>query len=138
MFKRLLFNAICAGFLAGGAHAAGCALEGGEPIAEIEELHQLLLDQEYPVFAERIQALTNVSAGEGMQNVANAFPGGFQGCTTILQRRDVGGMVQSFVVFYSASGPLFVYWWSATINGEFKVFNFYLNNEPSKVLERMR
>jgi hypothetical protein len=45
-----------------------------------------------------------------MSQLAEMYSGGFNGCATIAQRVDQGGMVQNLVMFDGKAAPLYLYW----------------------------
>jgi hypothetical protein len=124
--------------LAGGAHAEGCTLDGGVMIPEIEALNQLILDKKFSEFAGEINSYIGVDVAAGMDQIGTIFSAGFDGCATIAQRRDIGGMTQSVIEFYGTVGPLFGYWLSAERNGEFELISFNMNTELDTVLADLR
>jgi hypothetical protein len=66
--------------------------------------------------------------------VAQVFTDGFDGCSTIVQRVDTGGMVQSVVVYHGKVGPLFGYWQSYSKDGDFAMLTFNLNTDLNAVM----
>jgi len=124
--------------LAGAAHAEGCSLEGGVTVPEIEALNQLILDKKFSNFAAEINRYIGVDVAAGMDQIGSLFADGFDGCATIAQRRDIGGMTQSVVEFYGTVGPLFGYWLSAERNGKFELISFNMNTELGTVLADLR
>lgn len=119
------------------ARAEGCAIAGAEPIPEIEALNQILLNRDFTGLATAVNDQIGVNISDGMQKIAALFAAGFDGCTTIAQRRDTGGLVQSVIVFHGKVGPLFMYWRSATYEGKFVLLSFSLNTDMDSVMDKL-
>ncbi len=67
-------------------------------------------------------------------------PQGFDGCTTIVQRVDTGGMVQEVTIFNmpNNAGPLSLYMVAAPIDGKLTPLLFNYNSAVDEVLDKMR
>lgn len=119
------------------AQEATCTLEGGTPIPEIEAMNALVraakFDDLAVALADRITGL----APDAFAGVKSAYPEPFTGCTTLVQRQDVGGLAQHVVVFEGVN-PLFVYWASASIEGKPGVVSFNMDSTFGPVLEMLK
>jgi hypothetical protein len=91
------------------ALAEGCALDGGKVIGRVEAMNQMVLDLDIPGLVAAIKQQVGIDVAADMGKVAEIFADGFNGCTTIAQRVDQGGMVQNVVMFDGKVGPLFGY-----------------------------
>lgn len=134
-----LSSAIGALMLSGGlAHAQGCPPVGGETIAEIEELNQLVVDSKFEDLEARVGTYLGMDMDNMMFPLASIYADGFTGCTTVAQRSEVGGLVQTMVVYDGAVGPLFGYWMSMTGVTGFRLLTFDLNTDLTVVTDRMK
>lgn len=122
---------------AAAAHAEGCAPEGGTVLPEVEALNQKILDKDFSGFAEGVKAHIGVDVAQAMNSVAQIFADGFDGCTTIAQRTDTGGMVQNVVVFDGKPGPLFGYWLAMSQNGKFRLLSFNIDTDLDAVMGKL-
>lgn len=120
------------------AHAEGCAPEGGVEVASFEAMNQLMLDSDFAGFAGAIQQAVGTDVAEAMGQIGSIFADGFDGCTTIAQRVDTGGMVQNLVVFHGKPGPLFGYWMGMPDGDGYRVLSFNINTDLDKVMSLMR
>lgn len=123
---------------AGLAHAEGCAPVGGETVPEVEALNQLVVDSDFDGLSAKVGDYLGVNLGNAMLPIASVFKDGFTGCTTVAQRRDVGGLVQSMVVYHGAIGPLFGYWMSMTGPEGFALLTFEINTDLAVVTGYMK
>lgn len=137
MFKAATITGLLA-LLAGQAHAAGCAPEGGIEIAKIEAMNQMVLDMDFDGFARAIKDEVGIDIADGVKSVADIFTEGFVSCATIAQRKDLGGMVQNVVMFEAKVGPLFGYWLATPSGGDYKVVSFSLNTDLDEVMANLR
>ena len=123
--------------MAGTAFAEGCAFDGGASVPEIEAFNQMMLDRKFADFAAALEATANMNIDGAMQSVSQVYAEGFDGCTTTLQRREVGGLTQHLVIFHGKAGPLFVYWLYAGTGAEFALLQFNLDSGLD-ILENLR
>lgn len=134
MYKKLALAAGMVLAVSGASWAAGCAPDGGEAIDEIEAMNQMVLDQDYAGYAAAVKGYINVDVSSSLDQIAQVFAEGFEGCTTVAQRRDTGGLVQSVVVYRGKVGPLFGYWQSYQKDGAFALLTFNLNTDIDAVM----
>lgn len=130
-----------AGLLALGAvaaHAEGCPPEGGIEIAKVEAMNQLLLDKDFEALTKAINDEIGAGIEKPMAAIASLFSEGFDGCSTIAQRTDLGGMVQNVVIFRGKPGPLFAYWLSIPQADGYRILSFTINTSIGEVLSELR
>lgn len=123
--------------MAGAAFAEGCAFDGGDSVPEIEAFNQMMLDLKFADFATALEATANMNIDGAMQSVSEIYAEGFDGCTTTLQRRDVGGLIQHLVIFHGKDGPLYVYWLYTGTGAQFTLLQFTLDSDLD-ILENLR
>lgn len=137
-FTRIFVAAMAVVVATGTAQAEGCAPPDGVAVPRVELLNQMVLDQNFLGFAKSVEADTGQNVRGGLNSIATTFEAGFDGCTTLVQRRDVGGMVQSVVMYHGKAGPLFGFFRTAEIKGEVKLVTFSLNTSSEEILEKLR
>ena len=120
------------------ATAGGCPPSGGTEIAEVEEMNQMFLDSDFGSLSMKIGSYFNSNMPGIFDGIAALFKDGFTSCTTIAQRRDIGGMTQQVVEFKSTKAPMFAYWLSTTNDGAFQLLRFNYNTDPAIVLGELR
>ena len=135
--KHFALMSVFATCMAGSAFAEGCALAGGDSVPEIEAFNQMMLDRKFADFAATLEATANMNIDGAMQSVSQVYAEGFDGCTTTLQRSDVGGLTQHLVIFHGKAGPLFVYWLYAGTGAQFTLLQFNLDSDLD-ILENLR
>lgn len=118
--------------------AEGCTLEGGVVVAKVEAMNQMMMDLDVPGFVEAIKAEIGLDLGDSLTSVTEIYADGFEGCDTIAQRSDLGGMVQNVVMFNGRVGPLFGYWLAVPQGDGHRVISFTLNTDLEKVMENLR
>lgn len=143
----LLLAAAFTGAQVGAAAAADpappCALNGVAPVPEIETAKAHFLKGEYPQFyrvATPFVADAEARYGDVMGKLPVLFHGGFSACSTILQRRDPGGMVQEMTLFTvkpPGSGMMSLLLTSAPVDGEDRVIYMTFSSLMSRVLEEI-
>lgn len=137
MIRNLALSGL---FIAGsvsGALAEGCAPKNGIAITKIEAMNQMMVNMDLQGFAAGILAEIGVDLTGSMGGVADIFANGFQNCATIAQRVDVGGMVQSVVVYNADVGPLFAYWMAVPASGDYRILSFTFDTELDAVLGKL-
>lgn len=120
------------------ALAEGCTLEGGVAVAKVEAMNQMMLELDVAGFVEAIKAEIGIDVAESLAGLSDLYSGGFEGCATIAQRSDLGGMVQNVVMFNGAAGPLFGYWLAVPQGDGHRVISFSLNTDLEKVMDNLR
>jgi hypothetical protein len=138
MIRHLVLAAGLAFASTTAAHAEGCAPEGGEVIAEIEAMNQMVLANDMAGYVAAIKGYIGVDVTASIEQVAQVFTEGFEGCTTIAQRFDTGGMVQNVVVYHGKVGPLFGYWQFYAKDGGFALLTFNLNTDITAIMADLR
>jgi hypothetical protein len=120
--------------LASHVSAQGCPPENGETVSEIENFNQLIIDADVEGLSAGLDE-AGVDATAIVKVLAENFTQGFSGCTTLVQRSDIGTMKQTVVAF-SGSGPVvYFYWRTATIRDKFYVISLSLQTEQSKIFD---
>ena len=76
-----------------------------------------------------------------MGRLAELFPNGFPRCSTVLQRRDVGGMVQEITMFAIESpdtGMISIILTAVPFNDEPEIVAFVFNSAIGPVLDELK
>jgi hypothetical protein len=75
-----------------------------------------------------------------LKQLRGLIPNGFDGCQTIVQRRDVGGMIQEVSTFTlrGQAFPISVYLLAIPIRGEMKIGYVGFNTSLVSVLENLK
>ncbi|MGL4238015.1 hypothetical protein [Tabrizicola sp.] len=120
------------------AHAEGCAPDEGIAVPEIEAMNQLLLNKDFDGFSAAVEEVIGIKITGDMKPVAEIFVEGFDGCATIVQRVDVGGMVQHVVVFNGKPGPLYGYWMAIPRDDGVRIMSFIVHTDLDKVMMLLR
>ncbi len=119
------------------AQEPGCSFTGQTIFPELEGAEAAFLAGDYTRFISL--------AGAGMPQLDNdaliaplteAVPNGFTSCTTMLQREDVGGLVQELTVFAAPEGAglVVLYMQSALIDGSRRILQFSFDSDLNKML----
>jgi hypothetical protein len=138
MVPRLIALAV-AGLAAGPLWAESCLMGQATPIPELEAINAALVAGDYAQFTTLAKASGGIDAAPLATSLQGAFPDGFDGCVTVLQRKDIGGMVQSVVYFHGGETALNVYWLSATEGGAFSLLSVNMNSDDlDKSLAKLR
>lgn len=114
-----------------------CALAEGTAIPEIEALNALVLAAKFDEVTQALSVRMGGLAPDLLAGVAAAYPQPFTSCTTLVQRTEIGGLVQEIVVFEGAQ-PLFVYWVSGPLSGEIGPLSFNMNSTFGEVLQSLQ
>ncbi|SMO37150.1 hypothetical protein [Paracoccus laeviglucosivorans] len=123
---------------------APCALNGTEPVAVHEAAKADFLAGRFEAFFQAATPLVqdrDAKFDEVMGPLARLIPDGFAECSTVMQRRDTGGLVQEVSLFKlkpPGSGHLSLLLTSAPVEGEQKIAFFRYNDQISQVLEAVR
>ncbi len=92
-------------------------------------MNQLILDLKFEDFSKALQVQANTNIDSAVASLSEVYAAGFNGCRTIAQRRDVGGMTQNLVFFRGKAGPLFLYWLYLETGDEFQLLQFKLDSD---------
>jgi hypothetical protein len=86
------------------------------------------------------KAMTNADGTAFMAGITAAIPEGFSSCATIVQREDVGGMVQEVTMFQLAGhrGFINLYLQSALIDGQRVILQIIFDESTSAVMESLQ
>lgn len=133
-------------FAAGAARAdePPCALNGVEPVPVIEQAKAAFLRGDYREFYRAVTPYVPDAREQFptlMGPVAMLFPDGFLHCSTILQRRDAGGMVQEITMFQvpaPETGAVSIILTTAPFKDEPEVIAFVFNSAIGPVLDELR
>ena len=120
------------------AQAEGCAPLGGIEIAKVEAMNQMILDLNFSGFATAIKTEIGIDIKEDINSIAEIFGDGFDGCATVAQRSDTGGMVQNVVIFNGKPGPLFGYWLSIPTEDGYRLLSFTIHTDLGQVMSSLR
>jgi hypothetical protein len=118
-----------------------CAFTGPTVFPEMEAAKAAFLAGDYPgFFALAAAQMPNADGVALMAGITEAVPDGFASCTTVVQREDVGGLVQEITLFQlpEGKGPISVYVQSALINGQRVILQFSFDSTLSDVLEKLQ
>jgi hypothetical protein len=124
-----------------GAQDLACAFTGPTIFPELEAVEAAFLTGDYAGFAALIRAsIPSLDEAAITSGVAQAVPGGFESCTTVIQREDVGGLVQEVTLFElpDGKGTISLYLQSALVKGERKITQFSFDGTLTAVLEKLR
>lgn len=145
--KSLLLALACAGAPLGAAGAdpapSPCALNGAAPVPALEAAKAHFLKGEFAQFYRVATPLVPDAEdryAEVIGKLPELFSGGFSSCSTVLQRRDQGGMVQEVTLFTVRppnSGMMSLLLTSAPIDGEETVIFMNFSSQMSRVLEQV-
>ncbi|MDP3195216.1 hypothetical protein [Tabrizicola sp.] len=120
------------------ALSEGCVLEGGTVVAKVEAMNQMMLNLDVAGFVGAIKDEIGLDLGDSLSGVTDIYAAGFDGCETIAQRSDLGGMVQNVVMFNGKVGPLFGYWLAVPQGDGHRVISFTLDTDLEKVMGNLR
>lgn len=123
------------------AQGTGCAFTGTTVFPELEAAEVAFLGGEYAQFAGLIgAAMPQLDVEALIAPLSEAVPDGFASCTTVLQREDVGGMVQELTVFTvpDGAGLVVLYAQSALIDGTRRVLQFSFDSDLTKMLALLK
>jgi hypothetical protein len=119
------------------AQEPGCTFTGQTIFPEIEGAEAAFLAGDYTRFVGLVGAgMAQADADALIAPLIEAVPNGFTSCTTILQREDVGGLVQELTVFTAPEGAGLVtlYMQSALIDGSRRLLQFSFDSDMNKML----
>ncbi len=118
-----------------------CAFTGPTVFPEMETAKAAFLAGDFAgFFAQAAAQMPNTDGVALMAGITQAVPDGFASCTTVLQREDVGGLVQEITLFQlpEGNGPISVYVQSALIDGQRVILQFSFDSTLANVLENLR
>lgn len=128
----------------GVAQTPACALNGLEPMALTETVKAAFLAGRYDEFYRLATPLVPHAQeryGDVIGKLPVLLPSGFADCSTILRRRDPGGMTQEVSLFSMkkpGTGVLALLLVSAPIAGREQIVFFGFHEEITQVLEDLR
>lgn len=123
------------------AQEPGCAFTGPTIFPEIEAAEVAFLSGNYTGFVGLVGAgMAQADAEALIAPLIEALPDGFSSCTTVLQREDVGGLVQELTVFTAPEGKGLVtlYMQSALLEGGRRVLQFSFDSDLNKMLALLK
>lgn len=123
---------------AGCVQAEGCPPEAGVTLPEVEAMNQLVLNNDFAGLAAAIKTQMGLDLGSGFSDLQKVYAAGFEGCATVVQRTDVGGMIQSVIVFDGKVGPLYGYWLAVPKGEGHRLLSFNLNTSLDVVMAGLR
>ena len=138
MFRRFLFLAAALICTATVGASQGCPAKKGEEFPGIEALNQLLLNADFQGFSAAVADGSGGGILLDMTAISQVFPTGFSECTTIAQRFEPQGTMQSIVVFRSDIGPLFAYWLVLPTSTGFTLNSISLDTNVSAILNLLK
>ncbi|NJM84608.1 MAG: hypothetical protein HC844_21190 [Tabrizicola sp.] len=118
-----------------------CSFTGPTVFPEMETAKAAFLTGDYQGFFGLAAAqMPNTDGVALMAGITEAVPDGFASCTTVVQREDVGGLVQEITLFQlpEGKGPISVYVQSALIDGQRVILQFSFDTTFANVLEKLR
>ncbi|WP_299294598.1 hypothetical protein [uncultured Tateyamaria sp.] len=141
---RTFFRAAALAFLPLPALAAPvCDMRGAEPLEVFETAKAAFLKGDFKSFAQVTTTLVKggpAAFGEAVGSLEGLFPNGFESCQTVVQRIDVGGMVQEISTFNikGLKGPMSVYLLALPTRGSLEISYVTFDTTMSKVLNELR
>jgi hypothetical protein len=123
------------------AQEPGCSFTGPTIYPEIEAAEAAFLAGDYERFAGLASAgMPQLDSAALIAPLQQAVPNGFANCTTILQREDVGGLVQELTVFTAPEGAglVVLYTQSALVDGSRRILQFSFDSDLNKMLLLLR
>jgi hypothetical protein len=120
---------------------AACAFTGPTVFPELEAAKAAFLTGDYAGFIALAGVMMpDVDGAALMAGIAEAVPGGFAACTTVIQREDVGGFVQEVSLYQlpDGNGPISLYLQSALVDGKRVILQFTFDSGLAVVLEKLR
>ena len=130
VFSLLAMTSAC-------AQEPSCAFTGSTIFPEMEGAEAAFLAGDYVRFVGLVGAgMPQLDADGLIAPLTEAVPDGFATCTTVLQREDVGGLVQELTVFSAPEGAglVVLYMQSAQIDGNRRVLQFSFDSDLNKML----
>lgn len=117
-----------------------CEMGDAKPVDAFEAVKAAFFAGDFERFAEIGTAHINggpASLGGGVMQLSAAFPNGFESCQTIVQRVDVGGMVQEITTFNVAgqTRPIAVYMLGAPVRGDIQITDLTFDTTLRAVLD---
>lgn len=119
------------------AQGLSCAFTGQTIFPELEGAEAAFLTGDYARFVGLAgAAMPQLDADALIAPLADAVPDGFASCSTVLQREDVGGLVQELTVFSAPEGAglVVLYMQSALIDGNRRILQFSFDSDLNKML----
>lgn len=126
------------------AQEPACALNGVEPVPVMEKAKAAFLHGRYREFYQVATPYVpdaHKKYPELMGPLAELFPDGFPNCSTVLQRRDAGGMVQEVTMFGlepPKTGMLSIILTSVPFKDDPEIISFVFNTAIGPVLDELR
>jgi hypothetical protein len=123
------------------AQEPSCAFTGQTIFPELEAAEAAFLAGDYAGFVALAGAgMPQLDAEALIAPLTEAVPGGFTGCTTILQREEIGGLVQELTVFTAPEGAglVVLYMQSALIDGSRRTLQFSFDSDLNKMLALLK
>ena len=121
-----------------------CEMGGAEPEPTFEPAKAAFLAGDFDAFAELTTSMMPAGPavfGDAIGQLKGLFPNGFESCQTIVQRRDVGGLVQEVTTFNIAgsnSGPMSIYLLAAPVRGDMQISSINFTTTMNDVLDSLR
>jgi hypothetical protein len=143
MIKQLLTASVFAAVTTTAQAQSVCEMSGAVPVPLFEQAKAAFLREDFDGFAD---VTTEVMGDNGraldapLKQLRGLIPNGFDGCQTIVQRRDVGGMIQEVSTFTlrGQAFPISVYLLAIPIRGEMKIGYVGFNTSLVSVLENLK
>jgi hypothetical protein len=123
------------------AQEPGCAFTGQTIFPELEGAEAAFLAGDYARFVSLAGAgMPQLDSDALIAPLTEAVPEGFSSCTTILQREDIGGLVQELTVFTAPEGAgiVVLYAQSALIDGSRRILQFSFDTDLNKMLALLK
>ncbi len=119
-----------------------CEMRGAEPVEILEAAKEAFLKGEFQEFskvATELMGSSRKALEKPLGQLEGLFPNGFEDCQTVVQRRDVGGMVQEVTTFNikGQDFPMSLYLLAAPIRGEMKISYLNFNTTMTDVLDSL-
>jgi hypothetical protein len=119
------------------AQEPSCGFIGATIFPELEGAEAAFLAGDYDRFVGLVgSGMPGLDGQALMAPLVEAVPDGFATCTTILQREDVGGLVQELSLFSTADGAglVVLYMQSALVGDARRILQFSFDSDLTKML----
>lgn len=143
MIKQTLIAATVSLFATSSFAQSVCTMNGAVPVPKFEEAKAAFLASDYVSFeniaGELLGERKSILTGP-LNQLDRALPDDYDGCETIVQRRDAGGMVQE-VTNFTYPGQDFtvaIYLMGMPVRGEMKVGLVVFHSELEEVLNYLK
>lgn len=120
-----------------------CDMGDAKPVDVFEPAKAAFLEGNYVAFATLTTPLSprgSAAFGDAIGSLREAFPNGFVSCQTVVQRVDMGGMVQEITTFNirGIQAPMAIYLMALPTRGALEISFVTFDTTMSAVLDQLR